>query len=89
MELIDREALLRAYDAEHKGPAGRARELIEEAPTVDAVEVVRCKDCVNYHNDGEAEGIGWCDVHSRVDGLGEWDIFEPNDFCSDGERRTE
>lgn len=33
-DLISRTALLAAYDATHKGPPGRARKLIEEAPTV-------------------------------------------------------
>lgn len=37
MSLINREALLKAYDTEHKGPPGRARELIEEAPTVEPI----------------------------------------------------
>lgn len=33
-DLISRAALLAAYDAAHKGPPGRARKLIEEAPKV-------------------------------------------------------
>lgn len=37
MRLIDRDALLAAYDAAHKGPPGGARKLIEQAPTIDAV----------------------------------------------------
>lgn len=41
MELIDREALLAAYDAAHKGPPGGARKLIEEAPAVEAVPLDR------------------------------------------------
>ena len=39
MELINRQALLDAYDAAHKGPPGRARKLIQEAPTVEAEPV--------------------------------------------------
>lgn len=39
-DLISRTALLTAYDSAHKGPPGRARKLIEEAPTVDAAPVV-------------------------------------------------
>lgn len=38
-DLIDRDALLAAYDAAHKGPPGGARKLIAEAPEVDAVPV--------------------------------------------------
>ena len=87
MELIDREALLRAYDAEHKGPAGRARELIEEAPTADAVEVVRCKDC-KYHEDA------FCHDHKTVSKTEVYcfryeDRHSNNWFCAAGERKEE
>lgn len=34
MRLIDADALLAEYDAQHEGPPGRARALIESAPTV-------------------------------------------------------
>lgn len=34
MRLIDADELLRRYDEEHEGPPGKARKLIEEAPTV-------------------------------------------------------
>jgi hypothetical protein len=49
--------------------------LITEAERVDAVEVVRCKDCVSYG------GNGWCFEHDTC--------MEENDFCSYGERRTD
>lgn len=39
-DLISRKALIEAYDKAHKGPPGGARKLMEEAPAVDAVEVV-------------------------------------------------
>ena len=32
--LIDRDALIAAYDAQHDGEPGRARKLMEEAPTI-------------------------------------------------------
>lgn len=50
-------------------------------PTVDAVEVVRCKDCKHWN-----EGIHWCDQHSHFDD-DEWNMFSPVDFCSYGERK--
>ena len=34
MRLIDADALLAAYDSQHEGPPGKARKLIEDAPTV-------------------------------------------------------
>ena len=53
---------------------------IDHAPTVDAVPVVRCKDCTYY--DSEPGG----DIMMCYNGLG-W--TEQNDFCSKGERRGE
>lgn len=46
-ELIEREALIAEYDRVHVGKPGGARKLMEKAPAVDAVPVVRCKDCVH------------------------------------------
>ena len=34
MRMIDADALLMAYDEAHEGPPGKARKLIEDAPTV-------------------------------------------------------
>lgn len=45
-DLISRAALLDEYNKHHVGAPGGARKLIEEAPAVDAVPVVRCKDCI-------------------------------------------
>jgi hypothetical protein len=59
------------------------KELLEDVPTVDAVEVVRCKDCKHYH-----EETGFCEEHScfcKEDM--EWNMFAEDDFCSYGERR--
>lgn len=41
MRLIDADALIAEYDRVHIGPAGGARKLMEEAPTIEAVPVVR------------------------------------------------
>ena len=58
---------------------------VEQMPTVDAVEVVRCKDCKWYDadceicvylsEDGDTYDCG-CDVNMK-----------PDDFCSYGERK--
>lgn len=57
-------------------------QIIHEAPTIDAVEVVRCKDCkYSFRNNGhDKEGCPIWD--HRV-----W--MDDNDFCSHGERRKE
>ena len=49
-DMISRSALLAEYDRVHVGEPGGARKLMEEAPAVDAVEVVRCKDCVYWRD---------------------------------------
>jgi hypothetical protein len=60
-----------------------ARE-IEDIPTADVVEVVRCKDCKSYTVRTQAS-VKWngkalhC-VRSRR-------VVKPNDFCSYGERK--
>ena len=66
-------------------------DIIERQPPVEAVPVVRCKECKHWHKD-----IGWCDKHSHFinsDGSfyhpwesNDWKMFNENDFCSDGER---
>lgn len=54
-ELIDRQALLEAYDRAHKGPPGGARKLIAEAPEVEA-EPVRCGRWIPTEYDSYADG---------------------------------
>ena len=55
-------------------------------PTVDAVVVVRCKDCKHYHNHPN----GLCYLHTEPKETergysGEAVCVEPDDFCSYGE----
>ena len=61
---------------------GKVAKWLDEAPTVDAVEVVRCKDCKHYDKRYALTPGGiWC-AYWGVDPLAD-------DFCSYGERRTE
>lgn len=56
--------------------------LAEDATTIDAVPVVRCRDC-KYNSEAKAIGEDslWCDY---------WAIDpDENDFCSYGERRSD
>ncbi len=57
---------------------GGIEKAIDDAPTVDAVPVVRCKDCVMY----SSRYSGW---HCYLDGR----QTQENDFCSWGERRED
>ena len=60
-------------------------DLVENATTVDAVEVVRCKDCKHYDN---SEGICWCHLNSKFyPGGSDWHSFPEDGFCSYGERK--
>ena len=54
--------------------------LIEEAPTIDAVPVVRCKDCVYWQDNNGGyphEECRW----------GKNETPDADDFCSFGERK--
>ena len=53
--------------------------LIDDATTVDAVPVVRCRECKWWQEDDD---IGHCD---NPDGLDNY--AKPDDFCSYGEQK--
>lgn len=55
---------------------------IESAPTVDAVEVVRCRDCIHYFS-GACLKI-YSDGNVSQDA---WRERNEDDFCSYGERK--
>ena len=80
MRLIDANALISEYDRVHIGEPGKARKLIEDSPTVYAVEVVRCKDCAK-------DGLITCPMcyienHELV-----FINHDPEFFCGIGERK--
>ena len=58
---------------------------IKDAPTVDAVEVVRCKDCKHY-NKREIRCDHPC-LDWEVECYDHWLDVALDDFCSYGERR--
>ena len=62
-----------------------AIDYVKDFPTVDAVEVVRCKDCT--HNRKAIDEKGW-GIFCSIWGRG-WHRVEPDDFCSYGERRID
>ena len=78
--LIDADALIKEYDRVHIGKPGRARKLMEDAPTIDAVEVVRCKDC-KYHKDTSVPEYKHCCMIDKT-------VWH-NAFCYYGESITE
>ena len=62
-------------------PLGSAFDVVDDFPTVDAVPVVRCKDC--KHRDPEDKK---CDSGHFI----QWQLPRDDDwFCADGEKVTE
>ena len=84
MRLIDAGALRKQFEELYNTEEGYDRiicriylEAIDDSPTIDAVEVVRCKDCKNCDFAG---GYAYCLL--RECGTDE------NGYCSDGEREV-
>lgn len=94
MRLVDADDLLAEYDRQHEGEPGKARKLIEDAPTIDRSArsqfkrmaaqlgyepVVHCKDC--KHRDPEDERCDCGCWHTPF-------TTNDNDFCRYGERKN-
>ncbi len=60
--------------------------ILIEQPTVEAEEVVRCKDCKYYGEYGECEG--GIMIYNNNGGCG-YISPEPDDFCNHGERKEQ
>ena len=87
MRLIDADAtILAVVKATTYGDALRA---VREQPTVDAVSVVRCKECKHRYVEEQSWGEynEFCDFW--CDGNGYWASVNADDFCSYGEVRDE
>lgn len=87
MRLIDADALCRRVGAVYRIAQGcgapeiavfykALQEEVEQTKTVDAVEVVRCKDC---------KYLMFSDMYGECEKL--LRIVRPDDFCSYGERK--
>ena len=55
---------------------------LKKQPTVDAVPVVRCKDCVNGRVFANKQGAEYVDCV-----LDDYSVRKPDEFCSYGERK--
>lgn len=88
--LIDADALHREFidfirASNNKTPNWNdAVSLVGSAPTVDAVQVVRCKDCEYYGEDGDSVMDG---IYKRCSICGKW--HTGSWYCASGERREE
>ena len=90
-DLISRSALLTEYNdfkdmdcpSGHTVTADYMIELAEAAPAIDAVEVVRCKDCVWYQpNWIMGQDVCGIIMHNAL-------RVSPNFFCQRGEREED
>ena len=94
MRLIDADALktkaetIQTIDCWHMRTEEQAVlvEHIDNAPTIDAVPVVRCKDCRHWSEMQNSAGA--CLRHSVIDGSW-WTGTDSTDYCSFAERRDD
>lgn len=90
-DLISRQALLAEYDRLHVGEPGRARKMIEDAPTAQP-EVIRCRDCKYFELD-HFEKVGGVPIpiivaHEICMKWGEGCKSSIDGWCFMAERRT-
>ena len=89
MRLIDAEKLIERINgtAYHEQIKSNFLFIANMLPTVDAVEVVRCKDCKYAEEEKTEHPYGVLCNHATVGGYG--DVFDFMHYCSYGERKDE
>lgn len=87
MRMIDADYMRKMVDMHGTNKYGmldeNIRVFIDQQPTIDAVEVVRCKDC--KHCKVLNKWFLYCTLHD----IKNTPLIMDNFFCADGERRTE
>lgn len=81
MRLIDAEPILMRWNTELLGRR-EMYDMVKNAPMVDAVPVVRCKDCRHWTEWGS--NTGSCSRFAL-----DWIGTDADDFCSMAERRDD
>lgn len=90
--LIDAEELELQFDVSDEDII--AKEIIRNAPTVDAVPVVRCRDCIAFEEIGKyptnngGTPFGYCYHWQYEQGMSPNEV-DGNAFCSYGERKVD
>lgn len=87
MRLIDSDATKRTYNADlfdTKEDFERVNDIFDYAPTVDAIVVTRCKDCVHWDDDPDTYGA---DDGPKGKCMKSFETMCADDFCSYGERK--
>lgn len=90
-DLISRQAVLEINEKYwirgfNLGYADKVKYEVKALPFVDAVEVVRCKDCI-YHREAHYESDGESPYIKHVCRLFKGYQFQQHDFCSYGKRK--
>ena len=98
-DLISRQAALDIIDSELSGWLTGDERLhlegvgtgIQCLPTIDAVPVVRCKECKWWERTSKDSPIGYCHACKHAYMTSSWEIgiyrtHKPDFFCADGER---
>ena len=86
MRLIDADELMKIYTRyEFTSDMGDAMEILDNTPTVDAVPVIRCKDCKLWMKNPyrESSVFGLCFKHKDIA-----IATDETDWCSWAERRN-
>ena len=72
-----------------RGGIRKALRCIEQAPTVDAVPVVRCRECKHWKPSGSKAGNSFSDME-YIGGCEFTNYYRSeSDFCSYGEKRSD
>lgn len=83
--LIDADALIK--EANSDGAYGYVdAKQIADAPTIDAVKIVRCKDCKHYRP--QKKSAHWENRTNYCNRIVTIKV-QPHDFCSHGEQKNE
>ena len=87
MRLIDADKLIEVLNKKSVPFNANVNDAILTAPTVDAVEVVRCKDCKWWElvDDYYAKGYGECTCPRSV--IKRSTFLNEDWYCANGERR--
>lgn len=67
------------YTGIDEAPIETAIDVIHQAPTIDAIKVVRCKDCLITKERDEYTGKIWCCRHREY--------MDDMYYCADGKHR--
>lgn len=83
MRLIDADALVKALNESGVPYRADVQEVLDAQPTVDAVPVVRCKDCKHCNTDwAMGKWYGSCKEWNTHSVMADW-------YCVNGERKDD